>query len=470
MKKLFAILMTMAMVMGLSITGFAAAEPVTDIKSDIKVTGLSSDVTTTIKVYQYATLYFDEETNEYSWEIADWARNSVGLNADETAYVISNPAALKLAAEKQVPLKEITTKETSYTFEDMLIGGYIIIPSDTAAQYEPLFAVNTYDRTVSPGEDGRPVAIDIEVAAKSETHTIGKDQDDDFVQIGETVDYTVKATFPMSEDSEGNELSNFVITDTPVGLNIDVNSVKVTLAGEDITNRISKNVDDTSGVLTVDFGNVLNDVSKHDGEDIVITYTATVTATEYNNSVSATSDTTDYTPGRVDGDNGSIEITKVDAENQELLLTGVEFEVYDLGDKTEWTESNPGTAMSLVYDAEKGEYRPAIGAEEGAVTTIATKETESVDDDSKLKIVGLDEGYYYFKETKAPNGYAINKDGLTVQIVKDENEDLTVKFLNTKMAELPETGGMGTTLFTIAGCVIMISAAGLFFATRKKAN
>ena len=122
MKKLFAILMTMAMVMGLSITGFAAAEPVTDIKSDIKVTGLSSDVTTTIKVYQYATLYFDEETNEYSWEIADWARNSVGLNADETAYVISNPAALKLAAEKQVPLKEITTKETSYTFEDMLIG------------------------------------------------------------------------------------------------------------------------------------------------------------------------------------------------------------------------------------------------------------------------------------------------------------------------------------------------------------
>ena len=35
---------------------------------------------------------------------------------------------------------------------------------------------------------------------------------------------------------------------------------------------------------------------------------------------------------------------------------------------------------------------------------------------------------------------------------------------------LPGTGGMGTTLFTIAGCVIMISAAGLFFATRKKAN
>ena len=41
---------------------------------------------------------------------------------------------------------------------------------------------------------------------------------------------------------------------------------------------------------------------------------------------------------------------------------------------------------------------------------------------------------------------------------------------DTKLSALPSTGGMGTTLFTIAGCVIMISAAGLFFATRKKAN
>ena len=41
---------------------------------------------------------------------------------------------------------------------------------------------------------------------------------------------------------------------------------------------------------------------------------------------------------------------------------------------------------------------------------------------------------------------------------------------DTKLASLPGTGGIGTTIFTIGGCVIMIAAAGLFFATRKKAE
>ena len=479
MKKLFAILMTMAMVMGLGITGFAAPADVQNPpKSSITVTGLSAGVDTDINGYKFATLQYDSETNEYSWKIAGWAEDYVTLNADGTAFEIAKEdeddlknAILtgRVTPDSSVTKQDI--KETSYTFTEVEIGGYILIPMDENADYNPLFAVNTYNRADSPDENGKPDAEDITVVAKSEGHTIVKDQTDDFAQIGSSVDYTIKATFPAYTNSDGETLKRFVITDTPTGLDIDETTVRVMLGTEELTEQNGKITIDKAGngVLTVTFNKSVL-LEANEGKDIVITYTATVTATEYNNSVSATSDTTDYTPGRVDGDNGSIEITKVDAENQELLLTGVEFEVYDLGDKTEWTESNPGTAMSLVYDAEKGEYRPAIGAEEGAVTTIATKETESVDDDSKLKIVGLDEGYYYFKETKAPNGYAINKDGLTVQIVKDENEDLTVKFLNTKMAELPETGGMGTTLFTIAGCVIMISAAGLFFATRKKAN
>ena len=41
---------------------------------------------------------------------------------------------------------------------------------------------------------------------------------------------------------------------------------------------------------------------------------------------------------------------------------------------------------------------------------------------------------------------------------------------NTQLSTLPSTGGIGTTIFTIGGCAIMIAAAGLFFATRKKAE
>lgn len=41
---------------------------------------------------------------------------------------------------------------------------------------------------------------------------------------------------------------------------------------------------------------------------------------------------------------------------------------------------------------------------------------------------------------------------------------------NTKLSTLPGTGGIGTTIFTIGGCAIMIAAAGLYFASRRKEN
>jgi LPXTG-motif cell wall-anchored protein len=40
--------------------------------------------------------------------------------------------------------------------------------------------------------------------------------------------------------------------------------------------------------------------------------------------------------------------------------------------------------------------------------------------------------------------------------------------LDTQLSALPSTGGIGTTIFTIAGCLIMVAAAGLFFVSRRK--
>ena len=41
---------------------------------------------------------------------------------------------------------------------------------------------------------------------------------------------------------------------------------------------------------------------------------------------------------------------------------------------------------------------------------------------------------------------------------------------DTKLASLPSTGGIGTTIFTIGGCAIMIAAAALYFASKKKSE
>ena len=143
-------------------------------------------------------------------------------------------------------------------------------------------------------------------------------------------------------------------------------------------------------------------------------------------------------------------------------------------------------------------------------------------DNGQLPIKGLAAGTYYLKETKAPTGYSLNThvfkividakyyeegdtltnvelgqlkswtitidgsttneftvahDGGTVKVYTNaKTEDGTiidgtinkVTVPNTKLNALPSTGGIGTTIFTIGGCAIMILAAGLYFASRRK--
>ena len=267
----------------------------------------------------------------------------------------------------------------------------------------------------------------------------------------------------MAQNAEGESLTKFIITDTPTGLDIKVDTVAVTISGVSVTNEVTVNKAAGTGVLTVDFANVL---AKHKGgEPVVITYTAIVTDTEYNNSVGGDSNTTDYDDGNTSGDNGSITITKVDAEDTDKTLKGAEFKVYDLGVDGIWDAQNKGTAMELIYDEDLDAYRPVLDGEEAA-------ETVAVNSNGVLKVVGLDEGKYHFEEVVAPDGYSINTDGLTVTITEGEaaTEHVSENFLDTKLASLPETGGMGTTIFTIGGCVIMIAAAGLYFASRRKEN
>ena len=124
-------------------------------------------------------------------------------------------------------------------------------------------------------------------------------------------------------------------------------------------------------------------------------------------------------------------------------------------------------------------YRLALSTEtEGVVDTITTGET------GELVINGLADGTYYLTETKAPRGYNLLREPVNVTIGhKDANGKLTetsfvanqtetdtsgvVKVENNAGAELPSTGGIGTTAFYVLGSAMALGAV-ILLVTKKR--
>lgn len=93
----------------------------------------------------------------------------------------------------------------------------------------------------------------------------------------------------------------------------------------------------------------------------------------------------------------------------------------------------------------------------------------TTDDNGELKWTKLDYGQYQLVETKAPEGYRILKKPIDVTINK-ENSDITLTVDNYKNGwELPVTGGIGTTLFTVIGLLIMGLAVFLYIRRKRAA-
>lgn len=87
-KKVFAIILSMAMILGMSLTTFAAPDddPTT---SNIKVKGLASeDEATTVNLY--AAITWDKDNS--TWVIAEWAEDYINTSSDP--YRITNAEEL----------------------------------------------------------------------------------------------------------------------------------------------------------------------------------------------------------------------------------------------------------------------------------------------------------------------------------------------------------------------------------------
>jgi fimbrial isopeptide formation D2 family protein/LPXTG-motif cell wall-anchored protein len=394
------------------------------------------------------------------------------------------------------------------TIDNLDLGYYLVYGAGTNA---------VYSQTAVSLTSADPNA---EITLKTDAPTLDKDVSDDTngdfgdytdLNIGDTAYFKLTTAVP---DMNGYTDYTFTIHDTlSAGLTFNGTTgsgagvgegVKVTLNGED--DYVNYTLDVTGQVITIDFTGLPDNFDDYDvGAEIVITYSATLNADaeiqelggsgddntntvylEYSNNPYA--ETTGKTiPDIVKVYTFKFDIFKYyltdedDKEANRTELAGAEFELH--------IDTAEGTAVNFFFDDDT--YRPAFGTDTPTTYKLIS------DTNGKIMIEGLDSGTYYLVETKAPHGYNPLTGPIKVEIapdiddgpsvgyvikvgdagdtVTDEDEadpqpSTTVRVLNNTGIELPESGGIGRTIFTVVGLLLMFGACVVLIARRKTAE
>lgn len=461
-KKIGALLVAAVMVLSMCTAVFATQ--VKDHYADkITVTNLAADVATTLNVYNIIYLDVDNAGNQ-TWKVVDWAKDYIEEDTTNGEFKIKDNKSedLKNAADARTADYTAIESGTSHEFTNLPIGAYVIRAFDTKGTYS-LMVANTYDKA----GDTYMASKSANVVAKMSEYKVTKAADDKFVRRGQRVNFTVTTQMASKTNAKNEELKTFKVVDTSKGLKADsfvLDSVKIAGEAKTVDTLKVTTVPNEDGTVTytVDLSDFIS--ATEAGTTIEVKYSAIVENDHtYNNSATVDSNTVDYVPGIVNGHTGTVTLKKVDIKGN--TLNGAEFQLLKVTSAGKESAEATKTPVSVVR-VSAGEYKVALDGEKDATTTlVATNGT--------LKVTGLDEGNYEFKETKAPTGYKVSSENKAFTMTADEEKEVTVnagEFVNTKLSSLPSTGGMGTYLFTIIGVVVMAGAAGAFFISRRKGS
>lgn len=494
MRKIFAVLLTLAMVIAMSIPTFAEGKSAT-----IKVTGLDEKATVT-----YKQIIEPDVTTATGWKFTDsndakafsetlgeqdiiWKLlkmksgttkmtnepdNVVAYSAQEFAAAIAKISTSTVVNDENgQPKKAGTAGEISWNVDKA--GIYVVNATSqfengdaTKYTYSTMagyVSFGTYDTTTGVPTD----LVGTTIKAKSSSIDITKEnnENDKVVEVGKVVEYTVKTKIPYVNEAE--PITKFKVTDTITGAEYvtteedgkNMLTLDVTIGSESTNPKVEV----TNNSFTLDLSSYLAD-NAHANQSVVIKYSAKVTGTEVGNTV-------EWTDG---GHHSGTATDKLYTGTVTLTKTGESGKKLENAKFVLVRKENDALKYAVARKTgNKAEYTVISWVENQANAT-----TMSTDVKGNIVVKGLDDSTvtYEFKETEAPEGYSVNTTNSKVKWATEGKgmEPATrtgsAAMTDTKLNALPSTGGIGTTIFTIAGCAIMVAAAGLFFASRKRTS
>ena len=465
MRKLFTVLLALAMTLALAVSAFAADT------GSITISNPQGDHTYT--AYKIFDVTYTADGVNYSYTISetDAAFSTVKAYAD----VAANGLTLTPVANTNKYNVSIGTGFSAASFAQYLrtnVGslgtGTAFTKVDNTMKASGLTLGYYFVSGTSGAVCELATAKDIQIRDKNEVPQIEKtvNDDDGTVEIGQVLTYTITGKVPSTT---GYTEYTYEVTDTmSEGLTFSKN-VKVTIGGTDVTAAATITNNENGFVASVNMMNYQDQIDA----PVVITYTATVNEnaiqrdTETNTAVlkysndPANKDSYKESTVTVDVFSFNIVINKYATGNENTKLEGAKF-VLKKAANGPYYKYDAATRVVSWVDAK---------ADATEVTTGA---------DGAARFDGLEAGTYYLEETVAPAGYnQLTKD---IIIVLDKtgsatidgaasapgtDHSLTTGVANSTGTVLPETGGTGTVIFVALGALAVI-CAGVFLVTNKR--
>lgn len=512
-KKLLAFAIFAIMAMAMAVTAMAD-DPTYTV--NITANGGAS-VKNTYEVYQIAT--FDVETTD-----GDTVYTNIKVNPNyngvfdptEAAKITTDSAAadqlaVTLAGESKTDTAVTTTSNGAFTVKSY--GYYLIkeIAHDQADAYLAtkyiLVAVDAAEKTVELKTSNASITKKIVLEGTTDTLV-----DKNVAAIGDVVTYQLDATIP-AYPTNATGLS-YIITDTlSSGLTYKaVTYVGIKTASESAYTDVTTTAIAEGGWLnnngqTTTITVPEATVKANAGGSVKITLTATLNASanvgtmgnpnsvdlKYTNNWDKKDSYYETPKDTVITYTGALNIIKTDDAAAEAAkpLSGAEFAIY--------TPKKYNDAETVPADAP--EHVKATIEVKGVTYYYYKMVTTGTD--GKASVTGRDSGMYYAVESKAPAGYNVVTTPVKLELVvagdqlevagdpvdcatqptldaaNSHAEDIyTVTWIvndkteeriqNTKGNTLPGTGGMGTTIFTIGGIVLVALAALMFVVYMRK--